>query len=107
MDSAPAVGRLQSLPPELSVQILKICVPRVMDRKGRHLFLAHRALCSQWREICFKTPEFWSTLSIDFSDETGMDDDETLKEFLQSAQAWLNRAGDFHQLELSAVGLWR
>ncbi|KAH6901288.1 hypothetical protein BKA70DRAFT_692251 [Coprinopsis sp. MPI-PUGE-AT-0042] len=96
-------GRLQNLPPELSIQILKKCVPNTMDRRGRQFFLTLRTLCSQWREICYTTPEFWSTLAIDIDEEMNAEDDEELKRLLQAARAWFGRSGTGANLELSVV----
>jgi F-box-like len=95
-------GKLQGLPPELSIQILKECVPRVMDRQGRYLFLTLRTLCSQWRDICYNTPEFWSALAIDFDEEKEAEGGE-LKDIVQSAGRWFNRSGPGDHLELEAT----
>jgi F-box-like len=97
-NGTPGGGELQDLPPELAIQILRECVPRVMHREGRRFFLPLRTLCSQWRDICYKTPEFWSNLAIDFDQEK--DTGGKVKQILQSSREWLNRSGLGANLEL-------
>ncbi|KAH6901292.1 hypothetical protein BKA70DRAFT_692691 [Coprinopsis sp. MPI-PUGE-AT-0042] len=101
--ATPKGGRLQNLPPELSIQILKECIPQRMDRKGRQFFLALRTLFSDWREVCYTTPEWWSTLSINFVEEMNVGDEERLKSLLQVARGWFGRSGIGATLELSVV----
>ena len=104
-----AQGGFQSLPPELSIQVILGCMPAVMDSKGRQHFLTLRTICSQWRSICFATPTLWSSLAIRIDEDHGADDNKA-EELHDKVQGWFGRAGSNHLLELSieeAFGLSR
>ncbi|KAH6907624.1 hypothetical protein BKA70DRAFT_1427998 [Coprinopsis sp. MPI-PUGE-AT-0042] len=53
------------MPAEITTKIFTdVLGKKRMDRSARRGFQALRSVCSEWRAICFSTPEFWSALSV-------------------------------------------
>ncbi|KAH6869095.1 hypothetical protein BKA70DRAFT_1578870 [Coprinopsis sp. MPI-PUGE-AT-0042] len=88
-------GLAASLPNELLTTILRGSLPPIMDEDGRVHFQLLRMVCSRWREVCFSTPAFWSSIAVETSFET-----PEINTYLELMRGWFSRAGGSMSLSL-------
>ncbi|TFK25439.1 hypothetical protein FA15DRAFT_567211, partial [Coprinopsis marcescibilis] len=62
---------MRRLPNEIVSHLLRHCLGRIVDRKGRIHFANLRSVCKQWRNVAFATPELWRGVGFDIWDEYG------------------------------------
>ncbi|KAH6880264.1 hypothetical protein BKA70DRAFT_1343596 [Coprinopsis sp. MPI-PUGE-AT-0042] len=85
-----------SLPSELLTAIFRDSLPPIMKKDGRIQFQLLRMVCSKWRQVCFSTPVFWSSLAL----QSTSDNPES-SFYTDIIQAWFSRAGESMPLSLS------
>ncbi|KAH6902193.1 hypothetical protein BKA70DRAFT_1307431 [Coprinopsis sp. MPI-PUGE-AT-0042] len=83
-----------SLPTELLIPILRSALPLMMDKNGRQQFQQLCLVCSRWKNVCFSTPIFWSSLALKLSPNDTNSSIDLLRR-------WFSRAGEFIPLSLS------
>ncbi|KAH6902191.1 hypothetical protein BKA70DRAFT_1307425, partial [Coprinopsis sp. MPI-PUGE-AT-0042] len=89
-------GLAASLPNELLTAIFRDSLPPIMDEDGRIQFQIFRMVCSRWRQVCFSTPTFWSSLAVEISFQT-----TEIDVCLELLRKWFSRAGDSVPLSLA------
>ncbi|KAF5354118.1 hypothetical protein D9756_006880 [Leucocoprinus leucothites] len=73
-------------PPDILLEIIHYSLPPLQDSKQRHIELTSmRVVCQYWNSVITSTPQFWSTIQINFPSQAIQ---------LPTVQQWLTRSSD-------------
>lgn len=85
---------IRKLAPELLVEVLKHCVPRLFDFSlpglGRCTLLQAVGVCRHWRDIMLSTPTLWAAAPLSFSLSKALQHRDGR---YKMAKLWLERTG--------------